>query len=355
MQDSSMAVTIYDVARYAGVGIGTVSRAMNNSPRIKPETKARIQKAIRELKYRPHALARGLALQKTGLVAILLPVFTGYFYIELLKAIQQEISQHDYDLVLYSITRSDRTGPCLRRILEERRVDGVLVLSLQIPDAVVQLFRRSGLPVVLADGMHEKLDSFFVENEQGAFEAASYLIAMGHSRIGMIDARLSSPPAHSRLIGFRRALAAHHIQWDPGRLVISDTVSEKDGFNREAGYEAMKHLLALKNNRPTGVFISSDIQAAGAVQAVREAGLGIPDDMAIVGFDDIELAEYLGLTTMHQPLSEMGGMAVRRLIERIENPDLPVLRRGFDTRLVVRQSCGGNRTGASQSLNGARS
>ena len=350
-----MAVTIYDVARYAGVGIGTVSRAMNNSPRIKPETKARIQKAIRELKYRPHALARGLALQKTGLVAILLPVFTGYFYIELLKAIQQEISQHDYDLVLYSITRSDRTGPCLRRILEDRRVDGVLVLSLQIPDAVVQLFRRSGLPVVLADGMHEKLDSFFVENEQGAFEAASYLIAMGHSRIGMIDARLSSPPAHSRLIGFRRALAAHHIQWDPGRLVISDTVSEKDGFNREAGYEAMKHLLALKNNRPTGVFISSDIQAAGAVQAVREAGLGIPDDMAIVGFDDIELAEYLGLTTMHQPLSEMGGMAVRRLIERIENPDLPVLRRGFDTRLVVRQSCGGNRTGASQSLNGARS
>jgi len=333
--------TIYDVARRAGVGIGTVSRAINNSPRISPATKDRVLAAVRELRYQPHALAQGLARKRTNMIGIILPVFTGYFYLELLKGIQYALSRHKLDLLLYSVDQTGKADAFLSRVLHEKRVDGVLLISLQISETSASSFKQTGFPIVLVDSHCEDIDSFTVENRNGAYQATRHLISLGHRRIGMIDAQLRSVPAKIRLDGYRQALHDAGLAFDPRCLVISDEDGEKDGFNRESGYHSMLKLLSMKENRPTAVFISSDIQAAGAMQAVRETGLRIPQDIALIGFDDIELAEYLGLSTMHQPLFEMGKQAVERLTARIEETDLEVMHRSFCTRLVVRSSCGG--------------
>ena len=334
-----MKPTIYDVAKKAGVGIGTVSRVINNSPQISPETKSRVLHTIRELRYQPHAMARGLARNKTHMIAIILPSFTGYFYLELLRGIQQEVTEHQYDIVLYNVDDPERIDNFLNRILRERRVDGLLLVSMRISEKYRERYLHAKFPMVLVDSEHEAFDSVSVENEQGAYLATSHLIDQGHKKVGMIDAQLKSTPAKIRLQGYKKALKDHHLPFNESYLVISDEDPDKDGFNRQAGYSAMKKILSM-SDRPTAVFISSDVQAAGALRALQEAELRTPQDMAIVGFDDIELAQYLGLTTIHQPLFEMGRLAVQRLIERINNEDMNRLDKRFTTHLVVRDSCG---------------
>ncbi|MFC1569041.1 LacI family DNA-binding transcriptional regulator [bacterium] len=334
-----MKPTIYDVAKKAGVGIGTVSRVINNSPQISPETKARVLATIRELHYQPHAMARGLARNKTHMVAIILPSFTGYFYLELLRGIQQEIAEEQYDIVLYNVDDPDRIDSFLNRILRERRVDGMLLVSMSINEKYKDRYLNAEFPIVLVDSMHEELDSVSVENEQGAYLATTHLINQGHDKIGMIDAQLKSTPAKIRLQGYKKALKDNNLPFNKDYLVISDADTDKDGFNRQAGYAAMKQILNMVD-RPTAVFISSDVQAAGALRALQESELKTPQDMAIVGFDDIELAQYLGLTTIHQPLFEMGRLAIQRLIERINNNKMKRLDKRFSTHLVVRDSCG---------------
>jgi len=145
-----MAVTIYEVAKQAGVGIGTVSRVLNDSPQISPETRARVLKVIKTLNYQPHALAQGLARQKTQTIAILIPFFTGYFYVELLKGIQQATSQHKYDLILYCIEDLSKKDAYLKRALQQRRVDGVLLISSPISDTYAREFKRRELPAARA-------------------------------------------------------------------------------------------------------------------------------------------------------------------------------------------------------------
>lgn len=336
-----MATTIYDVAKKAGVGIGTVSRVLNESSQISPETKDRVLKAIKELNYQPHALARGLARKKTNMIAVILPQVTGYFYHDLLKAIQKKVSAFGYDMILYSVDKADKTILFLQKTLRERRVDGVLLISLKIPDEKVKRFQQTETPIVLVDSYHPKLDSIIVENEQGAYMATQHLIKLGHRRVGIIDAHLRSMPAQVRLKGYKKALKENKIPFEERLLVISDVSSEEDGFNQKAGYDAMSQLLKLGENRPTAVFVASDIQALGAMKALRDNKLKIPQDMAVVGFDDIEMSDYLGLSTMRQPMYAMGKLAVERLMERISEDVKNVMLRSFTTELVVRETCGG--------------
>jgi len=335
-----MPVTIYDVARRAGVGIGTVSRAINDSPLIAAATKARVLKAIQELDYRPHALAQGLARNKTNMIAIILPIFTGYFFVELLRGVQEEAIRHHYDLILYSVHQTDKVRLFLERTLRERRVDGVLLISLPISDHYARKFQRAKVPIVLVDSFHPALDSISVENWDGAYRATRHLLQLGHRRVGIIVGHLRSMPARVRLEGFRQALADAGVPLDERHVVVVDSIPGQDGFCKEAGYQAMMQLLSLGLDRPTAVFVSSDVQAEGALRATNEAGIRVPQDMAIVGFDDIEIAELLGLTTMRQPMFEMGRLAMDRLAERIVEPEAPRFVRTFATSLVVRRSCG---------------
>jgi LacI family transcriptional regulator len=228
----------------------------------------------------------------------------------------------------------------VKKVLQERKVDGLLLISLEMTHNEVWEFRRSRLPIVLVDSYHPDLDSITVENRRGAYVATQHLIRLGHSRIGMIDGHLKSSPARVRLEGYQSALRDHAVDFNEDYLVISDYVTGEDGFNREAGYQAMKQLLRLGSDRPTAVFVSSDIQAVGAMKAVEEKGLKVPEDIAIVGFDDIEMAQYIGLTTMRQPMFEMGKLAVDRLVECITDVVTNGFKKIFHTSLIVRDTCG---------------
>ena len=335
-----MAVTIYDVAQAAGVGIGTVSRAINDSPQINPDTKSRILKIIKQLNYQPHALAQSLARKRSNTVATIVPFFTNYFFIELFRGIQQKLTENNYDLILYSVDKIDRRDVFLDRTLVERRVDGVLLISLGIPDEYVDRFVNSNLSIVLVDSFHPKLDSITVENVDGAYRATEHLIRLEHKKIGMINGHLTSRPAVLRLRGFKKALRDNNLEFDDRHLIICDATHGEDGFNEVSGYEAMKQLLELGADMPTALFVSSDIQAFGVYKAARDCGVRIPGDIAIVGFDDIELAEFIGLTTMRQPIYEIGCSSVEKLLARIAGLNTRANGKCLKTELVIRESCG---------------
>ena len=343
-----MRVTIYDVARKAGVGIGTVSRVINNSHQISPKTREKVLRVIKELKYQPSVMAQGLARRKTNTIACIVPFFTGYFYFEMLGGVQQALSQCGYDLILYSVDQIERKDQFLKKALRERRVDGVLLFSMAITDSLAEKFIQSKLPIILVDAYHPLLDSICVENKEGAFQATEHLIKLGHKKIGMINGNLRSNPAKMRLEGFMQALTENNLLPDKRAIYhVNDDADPKiyhnDGFNKQAGAEGMRQILLLgRERRPTALFVASDIQASGALQEAKRNNLKVPEDIAIVSFDGIELSGYLGLTTMKQPMREMGEIAVDYLIGKIKNgvEHTSVFHKLLHPELVVRNTCG---------------
>ncbi len=334
-----MRVTIYHIAREANVGIGTVSRVFNNHPSVSEKTKQRVLRVASRLNYHPHPYARGLARKRTNSILAVIPFFTTFFFVEVLRGVQAKLSELDCDLILYGVNHPDQVGNSVRRNAVRGRVDGILFFSMKPPLELLEQYLSQKIPIVLVDTYHEKFDSLFVENVSAASVAAKHLISLGHKRIGMLNASLESVPARERLEGFRSALAEEGISVDPNYVRTAKS-STLDGFTREAGFELMKEFIAMRTSMPTALFVSSDIQAAGALQALSEAGLRCPDDIAIVSFDDIELASHLQLTTMRQPMRAMGSLAVDMLFERIKNPQAEPKHTKFTPELIIRKSCG---------------
>jgi DNA-binding LacI/PurR family transcriptional regulator len=225
----------------------------------------------------------------------------------------------------------------LRKNTVRGRVDGMLFLSLKMPKKFAHEYVNSHVPVVLVDTYHPDFDSFTVENVKGASIATKHLISLGHRRIGILNANLESTPAQERLQGFKSALKEAQIPMEQC-LIKHSTSVRLDGFTHEDGYGLMKQFLALGTKKPTAIFVTSDIQASGALQAMEETGIRCPEDIALIGFDDIELARHIGLTTMRQPMSEMGTLAVQRLFERMKNEKLEPIFRTFLPTLVVRRT-----------------
>ncbi|HEY6950881.1 MAG TPA: LacI family DNA-binding transcriptional regulator, partial [Bacteroidota bacterium] len=312
-----MPPTIYDIAKAARVGIGTVSRVLNNHPNVSLDTRTRVLTIANKLNWQPHPYARGLAKQKTNSILAVVPFFSTYFFIEVLRGVQSKLGEMEYDLILYGINDPHHVEELLKKNSLRMRVDGVLFLSMTVPDKFAEQYERLKIPVVLVDTRRKGLDSLYVENVKGAHTAAMHLISLGHKRIAMLSASMRSQPVRERLEGFTSAMAEAGIEIDP-RLMKSSTSTILDGFTRESGYDLMKQLLELGSDRPTAVLVSSDIQASGALWAIEESGLHCPDDIAVVGFDDIELASHLRLTTMRQPMFEMGVLAAQKIEDRID-------------------------------------
>jgi DNA-binding LacI/PurR family transcriptional regulator len=237
------------------------------------------------------------------------------------------------------VTHPDHAEVTLKKNTIRGRVDGMLILSLKMPEKFAREYIHSRVPVVLVDTYHPDFDSFTVENIRGAYIATNHLISLGHKRIGILNANLESPPARERLRGFKKALREAQIPIDPCLIKYSKS-TRLDGFTQEDGYEMMKQFLSLGALRPTAVFVTSDIQGSGALEAMNEAGVRCPEDIAMVGFDDIELARHIGLTTMRQPMAEMGSLAVQRLFERMKDPNLKPIFKTFVPTLVVRRTSG---------------
>lgn len=340
-----MPVTIYEVAEKAGVGIGTVSRVLNDSPQITPATRAKVLKAIKQLNFQPHAMAQGLARRKTHTIGVIVPFFTGYFYVELLRGIQQALSENNFDLILYGVDDLQKKEASFKRVLQQRRVDGVLLLSMPITAPFVKEFKRRKLPLVLVDAFHPKFDSITVNNEAGAYHAVRHLIEAGYRKIAIVNGHWESKPAQERLAGYKRALAEAHLSMPAEYVLSSDGLEQStatnDGFSKETGYRATQQVLALNGTRPEAIFAASDIQALGVITAMRERGLRIPEDLAVIGFDDIELAQLIGLSTMRQPIREMGKLAVDCLLTKLKGEaETTNVHHSFETELVVRETSG---------------
>jgi DNA-binding LacI/PurR family transcriptional regulator len=327
--------TIQDVARLAGVGTGTVSRVLNDAPNVREATRLRVEAAVERLDYKPDLAARALRSRRTGSIGLVLPSFTKHFYVEVLHAITRVATAAGLSLIVFSLELKEERERVLGKEVVASPFDGLIVVSLVLSDREIRAITSTGRELVLIDATHSDLSSVEIDHAGAAYLAVKHLIQLGHRRIGFIG-RSDDPFALGfglRLDGYRHALAEAGIEADDSLLVTGD-------YSRESGLSAMESLLKLPE-RPSAIFASSDLQAIGAMEVIRDYGLRVPEDIAIVGYNDIELAEYIGLTTIRLPTSTIGDEAVRLLREALDKSDGPAQRVCLQGELVVRRTCGG--------------
>lgn len=327
--------TIYDVASEAGVAISTVSRVINGSSEVSDSTRARVEAAIEKLAFRPQRTARTLAQQQTHTLAVAMSSFTSLFYVEVLKGVKDTLREHDFDLLLCNL---GSTAPyqTLYRFLNRGAVDALLISSLPVDEEMGRELNKLHAPVMVIGTESDAFDCLYWDDASGAEQATQHLTDLGHTRIGMITAHPWSYVTDDRVQGYRRALEAAGLMFDPSLVVAGDT-KKHAGFSEEAGFEGMQKLLDLKDP-PTAVFASSDVQGFGAWSAVRDRGLEVPDDIAIVGYDDLKLSRYLGLTTVNQRMYEVGCRAASRLLDRLKAEVQDRISERIEPELVIRRS-----------------
>jgi LacI family transcriptional regulator len=329
-------VTIRDVAREAGVSVATVSRVFNDRTIVSEGTARQVREVAARLGYVPHSGARSLITNKTHTIGILLPDLYGEFFSEIIRGIDQAAQRSGYH-VLVSSSHAERSGLDAALRTMRGRVDGLIVMWPESETDESLSHASLGLPLVLLScrGDHET-DSITVANCDGARAMVEHLISLGHRRIAIITGSPRNFDAAERLRGYRAALEAAGIGLDPA-LELAGAFSER------SGYEAAQRMLT-RSPRPTAVFASNDSMAIGAVSAVREAGLRVPEDIAVTGFDDIPMARYMNppLTSVHVDIAALGERAIGRLLDVVQRGATGPHRDTLDTTLMIRRSCGAN-------------
>lgn len=318
MSQARTKVTIYQVAERAGVAISTVSRVLNNSRDVSEPTRARVLRAIDELQFRPDRTAKTLAQKQTRSLAVAIPTFTMPFHNELLKGIRYRLRDQDIDLLLCDLG-SRSPSLTLLNFLKRGAVDGLLLVGVALDERITRELEALRAPVVLIGWRHDPFDAFYWDDVAGARAAVLHLHEQGHTRIGMITAHMKSDIQEMRVRGYREALEAVDLPFDPD-LVRSGRTEKHAGFSEEAGYEAMQLLLQAEP-AVTAVFASSDVQAIGAWKAIRDAGKSVPEDVALVGYDDIKTSEYIGLSSVDQNMHEVGEQATDLLLKRMQGDE----------------------------------
>ncbi len=328
-------ITIYDVAHEAGVSDATVSRVFNNKPGVKEATRNKVLSAAQKLGYVVNIQARSLAGGKSNVIGLLIPGLDNGYVIEIVRGVDQELARSGCELMVYTTHRSGNNNANYLRYVANGLTEGILLVVPLLSTEFLTALENIGYPYVLIDAVNMLGHSPSVNatNWQGAYKATEYLIELGHRRIGFITGIRELSSAKDRYDGFITALKDYQIPIEDRLIVTGD-------FGQESGYVATRQLLAL-DAPPTAIFASNDMMAFGVMDAVREAGLSIPHDMSVIGFDDIPQAvnTYPKLTTVHQPLEEMGRVGVKLLLEHIENPDTPPKNIVLATQLVIRDSC----------------
>lgn len=327
-----MASTIYDIANKAGVSIATVSRVFNQRDNVSERTRNKVLAIAEEVGYHPQANAQGLASKKTNTITAVVPVISNYFFMEILGGIQDKLNDYDYELTIYNISPSKDTFSQVEHVLKRRASEGCLFISIHLQQEEWKLLQRYNVPITLIDEYFEGFDSVSVDNSEGAYRATKYLLRQGYNRVAMLSAVATSKPIEDRLQGYKRAHEDCDVKFDP-TLVISGDTTYRDGFTERGGYEAMVKILTL-NPEADACFCASDIQAVGALKAMQDVEKYIP----LIGYDDIELAEYMGLSTIRQPMKDMGFFATQNLIERLENPKKAVSQTIYTPELILRNS-----------------
>jgi len=307
--------TIRDVAQKAGVGVGTVSRVLNDSTSVSQETRRKVLAAISELDYSPNPAARRLSRGKTMVIGALVPYFTNPSVVRRLQGIVSVVTNSAYDLILFDVESIDRRDIYLLNVLRRQMVDGLLIISLTPSATDFDYLQQFEVPTVLVDAYHPELNRVIVDNVAGGYLATQHLLELGHRRIAYISDFLDDPfnsPVRDRFRGYQQALAEagvafrpeYHLQGEHGRY--------------EA--RAMTNTLLKMPTPPTAIFAYSDTQAIGVIEAATEAGIKIPDQLSVIGFDNIEAAEYLQITTIRQALYESGVCGCELLLQVMANP-----------------------------------
>jgi LacI family transcriptional regulator len=328
--------TIKDVAREAKVSVATVSRAFNDSGPVSEETRQRIRDVAARLRYAPHGVARSLITSTTHTIGTLLPELYGEFYAELIRGMDQAARQSGYYLLVSSSRDAKEEFEEALRAMRGR-MDGLIAMSPHLDAASVVANVPATLPTVLLNCAvsGDGYDAFTIENQRGAYDMVRHLLGLGHRSIAMITGAEGTYDAAERLLGYRKAMR------EAGTPIPNEWELPGD-FSEASGYRAVAALLALEP-RPTAVFAANDSMAIGAMCALREAGLRIPEDMAVAGFDDIPIARYTSppLTSVHVSIAELGSRAVQTLLHAIANKTAHTRRhQRLATTLVIRESCG---------------
>jgi LacI family transcriptional regulator len=328
--------TLEEIAKRAKVSRSTVSRVINNDPRVSAETRRRVLAVVKQLNYHPNLAARSLAAGRTRILGLVIPervtgLFSDPYFPILIQGITAACNAHDHSVMLW-LAEPEYERRMISQILHNGLIDGVIMASMLVDDSLTSSLIKSHLPFILV-GRHPtnpRVNYVDVDNINSARELVAYLIEKGYRRIATITGPLNMIAGIDRLEGYKRALRDAGMTIDPSLIVTGD-------FSEHSGYVRMQELIPLK---PDAVFVASDAMALGALRAMRTAGLRVPHDIALAGFDDIPLAERADppLTTVHQPIYQAGFTATEALIELITQPSNQPRHIILPTQLVVRAS-----------------
>jgi len=326
--------SIRDVARRAVVSTATVSHVLNGTRYVSPELTERVMAVVNELNYRPDAVARSLRRRETLTIGLLVPSIEIPFFASTAYHVERTAFEHGYNLILCNSNWEQGEDRQLLQDLIARRVDGLIVISATMEATEISPVLEAGIPVVMFEREMADLDldAVGIDNHAGAREATEHLLELGHRRIGVILGKKISTVSDQRLEGFCERMESAGLGADRALMFRGD-------YWPETGRKATQHFLDLAE-RPTAIFAFNDLMAIGVIQALTEQGIRVPQDISVIGFDDIPLAQYStpALTTVHQPLSKMGEKAVELLLQRIDGGEEAARFVRLDPELVVRAS-----------------
>jgi len=326
--------TIYTVAERAGVSIATVSRAVANSPSVRPRTRERVRQAARELGWQaPHE--RPAREGATRTLALVFHDIDGPFYLEVVRAVEFAAAERGYHVTILAAGARRGQASAVELV---GKVDGMIVMPTALSDEEIGRLQRRVVPLVLVNHAARQpgpgVDTILTMNREGAYQATDHLLSHGYGRVALIAGPVDSTEAHEREEGYRQALTRYALPFD-------DTLVVRGDFRQPGGYAAMNRLLAIPTP-PRAVFVANDEMAFGALEAIKGRGLRIPEDVAVAGFDDIPLAAHLrpALTTVRQPLKDVARLAVERLLARLAGDRAAPETMALLATLVLRRSCG---------------
>ncbi len=332
MNNGKKAPTIFDVAKLSGVSISTVSRVINTPEKVNLETRQKVYKAVDDLGFVPQAEARARALRFKGRIGVITPFFTAPSFVQRLRGIAATLSKENFDLIIYTVDSNNRLQSYLTSLPLTGNLDGLVIVSLPVADADVKRLLEHNLPTVLIEFPHPLLNSVEINDVEGGRMATEYLIKKGHKRIAFLgDSDLpeySIHPVSLRLKGFRQAIKTANLD-------IPKEFVRLAPYNQEQARIIAKELLD-GPNPPTAVFAATDLQALGVLKAARQLNIKIPEQLAIIGFDDLDMAEYEDLTTIRQHLDESGRIAIEILLSHIAENSRPVQHINIPLLLVER-------------------
>jgi LacI family transcriptional regulator len=330
-----MTVTLKDIAIRAGVTSATVSMVINNKPNISETTRKKVLKIAKELNYYPNVIARGLATKKSNSIGVIVPNLASSFVVRVLQGIKSTNRDIEYTVQLFdTIGQRERESQLFQRLARERRIDGVILISSIVTEEELNVFAEESVPSIIVARRCEHLDSVYVNNEQGAFDATEYLITKGHREIACVASRKQGVPTQERRDGYFRAMKAHNIDVKDHFLIEVDDDGMSDGIEVFG---------KLRNVSPqiTAVFVpAGDMVAIGIIKEAKREGVIVPDELAVVGYDDIPAAEVIepALTTVRQPKLEMGDYAINMIVDKIEGREAGMKHKELPTKFIIRES-----------------